>query len=66
MENKYGQMALNIKEIGKKIKHQVKVFSYMPMAICIKVNGKMIRHMDMESLLMQRPMLNIKATGKMI
>jgi hypothetical protein len=66
MENKYGQMALNIKEIGRKIKHQAKVFSYTRMVICMKVNGKMIRHMDMECLLMQRPMLNIKATGKMI
>lgn len=64
--NKYGQMVLNIKDNGKKIKHQEKEYLYMKMVINIKVTGKMIKHMAMVFLYMRNPIPNIKVIGKMI
>lgn len=62
---KYGQMVLNIKEIGNIIEHVEKGNSGMLMVISTKVNGRMIRQMDMDDIFIQT-VQNILAIGKMI
>jgi hypothetical protein len=64
--NKFGLMVLNIREIGKKIKLRVKENLHIQIAMSIKVNGKMIKLMDMEYLYMPKAMQDTKDIGKMI
>lgn len=63
---KSGLMVLNIKEIGKKIKHSEKENLYMQMEMFTKVSGKTIKPVVLESTSMQSLKLNMKDTGKMI
>jgi hypothetical protein len=64
--NKFGLMVLNIREIGRKIKLRVKENLHIQIVMSIKVNGKMIKLMDMEYLYMPKAMQDTKDIGKMI
>ena len=65
MEDKNGQMAPDTKETGKMTKLMVSEDYITLMAIYMKVNGWMTKHMDMVFTLM--PMVpNIRDNGKKI
>lgn len=60
-----GLMELNIMDFGKKIKLVEKVNSFMQMVMYMKVNGKMIKLLDLEFTYIQNHKLNTKVIGKM-
>jgi len=66
MEFNIGLMELNITDVGKKIKLVEKESLSMLMEIFMRVNGKMIRLLALESIYIQSLRLNMKDTGKMI
>lgn len=47
MVNKYGQMELNMLEIGNRIELMERVNSFISMGMCMMENGKRIKQMDM-------------------
>jgi hypothetical protein len=57
MDNKFGKMVLNMMDSGNEIKLMAMVHSFMLMAIFMKVNGSMIKHMDMELISMPMALL---------
>lgn len=65
LEYKFGQMELNMKDIGKTIRLMAKESSGMPMEMFLMVNGKMIKHMVTEFIFMLMEQ-NTKENGKMI
>lgn len=66
MEFNIGLMELNITDVGKKIKLVEKENLSMLMEIFMRVSGKMIRLLALESTYIQSHRLNMKDTGKMI
>lgn len=66
MEFNIGLMELNITDVGKKIKLVEKESLSMLMEIFMRVSGKMIRLLALESTYIQSHRLNMKDTGKMI
>ena len=48
MANRSGKMAQSMMVSGRETKRMVMAHLYMQMAISMKDNGSMIRHMDME------------------
>ena len=62
---KFGLIMPNMMVIGKKTKRMVTASSGTPMEIFMKVSGRMIKLMGMESMFMQM-VHNMMATGRMI
>ena len=65
-EYKNGQMEVNMKVLGFRIRYRVWESSLILMEIFMKGSGRMIGLVAMEYILILRQRLNIKATGKMI
>ena len=65
LEVKCGQMALDMKVIGKLIKLTVKVNSFMLMEIYMKVSGTITNAMDMESTQIRKEP-DMRDTGRTI
>jgi hypothetical protein len=62
---RYGQMVLNMKENGVRIKQMVKENSGMLMVTFMKANGLMIKQTVMEYMFMLME-LGMRVTGRMI
>ena len=62
MENKYGKTVVSMRGSGTQGSLRAMEDSYIQMVVCIRANGRMIRHMDTEASLISKAYFS-KAIG---